>query len=141
MLLLKFDLGDIEKCKSVLDVFRMFGIAMNEGDPQDLKLNNKEVFGERAYYANMFISDETYKRIYEHLDTIGGHRNNRHGEKFPSDEAMRWVNYSPVSNGPRYDAVAKIAGEINDSVLYIVTPEDELYEEDPIVARRKENNE
>jgi len=132
MLLLRFDLDDIEKCNNVSDVFRMMGIGIKENDPQDLKFNNKEVFGEHAYYANLAMSDDTYHRIYDHLQNTGKKNKTRLGKELPSDEAFAWLNYSPLSNGPRFDAIKEAAGgEINDSVLYIITPGDSLYEHDP----------
>ena len=49
MLLLHFELDDIDKCLSVTDVYNMMGIGVKEEDPQDLKLSDKDVFGKKAY--------------------------------------------------------------------------------------------
>jgi hypothetical protein len=139
MLLLKFDLDDIEKCNSVLDVFRMFGIGVKKDDSQDLKLDNKEVFGKKAYYANMLLNEATYERIYKRMNELGEKVDNRHGGHLPTANALQWMNFSPISNGPRYKAVEDEIGEINESVLYIITPEDPFYEEDPNVAKSQED--
>ena len=112
MLLVKFELEDLEKCKTVSDVYRAMGIGIKEGDPQDLNFSNQEVFGKKAYYANLFLHPDTDSRISKIL-----------GEK------SGWFNYAPISNGDRYTEVEHEIGDINESVLYIVTPEDEMYEE------------
>ena len=118
MLLVKFELNDLEKCKNVADVYRAMGIGVKKGDPQDLNFNNKEVFGKRAYYANLFINKNTEKKI---KDILG------------REKSLDWFNYAPVSGGDRYEEVENEIGEINESVLYIVTPEDKFYIEDPTV--------
>lgn len=139
MLLLKFDLDDIEKCKTLEDVFEMMGVGLSDKSEKDLNINNKEVFGAKAYYANMVMSDATYNRIYEHLKPLGKKWYNRNGGRMPSAAALQWTNYSPISSGPRFEAVKERVGEINDSVLYIITPEDDLYEEEPTVRMEKED--
>lgn len=139
MLLLKFDLDDIEKCKTLEDVFEMMGVGLKEDSKNDLNIKNKEVFGEKAYYSNMIMSDATYNRIYEHLKPLGKKWYNRRGERMPSEAALQWTNYSPISSGPRFEAVEERVGEINDSVLYIITPEDDLYEEEPTVRMEKKD--
>lgn len=116
MLLVKFELEDLEKCKTVSDVYRAMGIGIKEGDPQDLNFSNQEVFGKKAYYANLFLHPDTDSRISKIL-----------GEK------SGWFNYAPISNGDRYTEVEHEIGDINESVLYIVTPEDRFYIEDPRV--------
>lgn len=121
MLLVKFELEDLEKCKTVSDVYRAMGIGVRKDDPQDLNLYNKEVFGRKAYYKNLFITDETYKRVLKILEAVDG--------KHSKNKVWNWVNFAPLSNGSRYEKVKEQLGELNDSVLYIVTPEDELYEE------------
>lgn len=141
MLLRKFELEDIEKCRTVDDVFEMMGVGLRADSKQDLNIRNKEVFGEKAYYANMIMSDDTYMKIYEHLKPLGKKWYNRSGNRMPSAEALQWTNYSPISSGPRFDAVKERMGEVNDSVLYIITPDDDLYEEEPTVAMEREKNE
>ena len=121
MLLVKFELEDLEKCKTVSDVYRAMGIGVRKDDPQDLNLHNKEVFGRKAYYKNLFLTDATYQKILklmEDADYKGGR-----------NKVWTWVNFAPLSNGPRYDKVREALGDLNDSVLYIATPEDEIYEE------------
>lgn len=121
MLLVKFELEDLEKCKSVSDVYRTMGIGVKEDDPQDLNLFNKEVFGKKAYYKNMFITDATYKRVLDLMEKLD--------KKKLGKNSFSWVNFAPLSNGSRYEKVKEQLGDLNDSVLYIVTPEDEMYEE------------
>ena len=136
MLLLKFEPSDIEKCQSVTDVFNMFGIAIKDGDPQDLKITNEEVFGKKAYYANMILNTETADRITEHLNTIGEKINSSTGEKM-TPEAIQWHDVAPLHSGSRYNEITKAMGEVNESVLYILTPGDPYYREDPsLVAKR-----
>ena len=117
MLLVKFDLQELEKCKTSADIYRTMGVGVLEGDPQDLNFNNEKVFGKRAFYANLFLNPETSKKISNIL-----HENSKlHG----------WFNYSPVTSGERYDRLVDKIGEINEEVLYIATPEDDLYIEAP----------
>lgn len=123
MLLVKFELEDLEKCKTASDVYRAMGIGIKEDDPQDLNLFNKEVFGKKAYYKNLFITNATYKRILEIMEKTD--------KKKMNTSSFNWINFAPLSNGSRYEKVKEQIGELNDSVLYIVTPEDEMYEESP----------
>lgn len=139
MILRRFNLDDIEKCKTIEDVFEMMGIGLKESSKQDLNIRNKEVFGEKAYYANMIMNDGTYMKIYEQLKPQGKKWYNRHGDRMPSADAMQWTNYSPISSGPRYEKVKEFVGEILEDILYIITPEDSLYEEEPTVRLNKED--
>lgn len=139
MILRRFNLEDIEKCKTLEDVFEMMGIGLKESSKQDLNIRNKEVFGEKAYYANMIMNDDTYLKIYEQLKPQGKKWYNRSGNRMPSADALQWTNYSPISSGPRYDKVKEAVGEISEDVLYIITPEDSLYEEEPTVRLNKED--
>lgn len=116
MLLVKFDLKDLEKCETVADVYRAMGVGVKEGDPQDLNFYNKKVFGKKAYYANMFINPETASKV---KDILG------------KEKVLDWFNFAPVCDGDRFTEVENEIGEINESVLYIVTPEDKFYIEDP----------
>ena len=133
MILRRFNLDDIKNCKTLDDAFEMIGIGLREDSKQDLNIRNKEVFGKRAYYANMIMNEKTYNAIYEQLKSQG--KKNR----MPSADALQWTNYSPISNGPRYEEVEKRAGGISEDVLYIITPEDDLYQEDPNLALKKED--
>lgn len=123
MLLVKFDLEDLEKCKTVSDVYRAMGIGVNEDDPQDLNLYNKEVFGKKAYYKNIFMTESTYNKVTGIMEAVDGKKDGKN--------AFNWFNFGPVTNGSRYEMVKEAIGELNDSVLYIVTPEDDMYEESP----------
>ena len=134
MILRRFNLEDIEKCKTLEDVFEMMGVGIKEDSKQDLNIRNKEVFGKRAYYANMIMHDKTYNAIYEHLNTVGKKWRNRKGDEMASQAALQWVNYSPISSGPRYEEIERRAGGISEDVLYIITPEDDFYQEDPTVG-------
>lgn len=138
MILRRFNLEDIKKCKTLNDAFEMMGVGIKADSKQDLNINNKEVFGKRAYYANMIIHDKTYNAIYEQLKSQGKKWYNKHGDKMPSPDALQWTNYSPISNGPRYEEVEKRMGGISEDVLYIITPDDDLYQEDPTVDSNKE---
>ena len=138
MILRRFDLNEIKNLKSLDDAFEMMGIGLREDSKQDLNIRNKEVFGEKAYYANMIMNDKTYMAIYEQLKPQGKKWYNRSGNRMPSADAMQWTNYSPISSGPRYEEVEKRAGGISEDVLYIITPDDDLYEEEPTVKLDKE---
>ena len=138
MILRRFDLNEIKNLKSLDDAFEMMGIGLREDSKQDLNIRNKEVFGEKAYYANMIMHDKTYMAIYEQLKPQGKKWYNRSGKRMPSADAMQWTNYSPISSGPRYEEVEKRAGGISEDVLYIITPDDDLYEEEPTVKLDKE---
>ena len=138
MILRRFDLNEIKNCKTLDDVFEMMGIGLKEDSKQDLNIRNKEVFGEKAYYANMIMNDKTYNAIYEQLKPLGKKWYNKNGDRMPSPGALQWTNYSPISSGPRYEEVEKRAGGISEDVLYIITPEDDLYEEEPTVKMGKE---
>ena len=128
MLLLHFEWDDIKNCKSVADVYRMMGIGTKDSDPQDLKFSNKEVFGEKAYYANLFITDKADKEIYDHLKSVD------------RSVGSEWAVYCPVSNGPRYDKITAVLGKLNDSVLYVVEPSDkDLYEEYPLGGKDEQS--
>ena len=132
MLLLHFELDDINKCSSVADVYHMMGIGIKEEDPQDLKLSNKDVFGKKAYYKNFILSEKTSNRIYEHLK-----ESSKGTLKNPGFE---WSVFGPVSDGERVKQVEERVGELNDSVLYILTPEDDLYEEEPFEGVKDEQS-
>lgn len=133
MILRRFNLDDIKNLKTLDDAFEMMGIGLKEDSKQDLNIRNKEVFGKRAYYANMIMNDKTYNAIYEQLKSQG--KKNR----MPSADALQWTNYSPISNGPRYEEIEKLAGGISEDILYIITPEDDLYQEDPNLTLNKED--
>ena len=128
MLLRRFDLKDIENCKTVKDAFNMMGIAVAKDDKQDLRIDNKDVFGEKAYYANMVMNDNTYQKIYAQLN-----KSKKDNERF-AVEAFQWMNYSPLSSGPKYDKIKEETGDVSEDVLYIITPDDSLYEQEPSVA-------
>lgn len=138
MILRRFNLDDIKNCKTLDDAFEMMGIGLREDSKQDLNIRDKKVFGKRAYYANMIMNDKTYNAIYEQLKPQGKKWYNRSGDRMPSADALQWTNYSPISNGPRYEKVEQMAGGISEDVLYIITPEDDLYEEDPSLTLDKE---
>lgn len=133
MILRRFNLDDIKNCKTLDDAFEMIGIGLREDSKQDLNIRNKEVFGKRAYYANMIMNEKTHNAIYEQL------KSQDKKSRMPSADALQWINYSPISNGPRYEEVEKRAGGISEDVLYIITPEDDLYQEDPNLALKKED--
>lgn len=131
MILRRFNLNDIEKCKTIEDVFTMMGIGLKEDSPEDLNIRNEKVFGKRAYYANMIIHENTYNAIYEHLKPLSKKWYDKNHKRIPSPEALRWSDYSPISNGPRYEKVKEAVGDISEDVLYIITPDDSIYQEDP----------
>lgn len=136
---IKIKLDELEKCKNLDDVFAIMGIGVgkHEKDPGLVHLSDKEIFGEKGYYANMAISQETYEAISEHLKPLGEPWYTRRGGRRPSKYALQWMNYSPVSVGPRYEAIEKRVGEIKKDELYIILPDDELYEEEPGVKRAR----
>lgn len=133
MILRRFNLEDIKKCKTVEDVFEMMGIGLDEKSEQDLNVRNQEVFGKRAYYANMVMNEKTFDAIFDQLKYQGQDEKSKRNDRMPSSAALQWMNYSPISNGPKYDKVSEATGGISEDVLYIITPEDSLYEEDPTV--------
>ena len=131
MLLSKFNYDDLDKCKSVKEVFEVMGVGGDE-----LPFTNKEVFGEKAYYRNMFIADETYQKVLEIMKPIPNYKGHKNPKNRLSYAAAQWCNFSPMSNGPRFEQVKElVGGEINRSVLYILTPKDELFEEEPTCAK------
>lgn len=134
MILMRFDLDDIEKCKTFNDVFEMFGIGLKEDSKQGLNIRNKEVFGERAYYANMIMNDTTFMRIYDRLQSFA--KKSKKGGKVSAPDALQWINYSPVSSGPRYKQVEEMTGMVSEDVIYIITPDDPMYEEDPTLKTK-----
>lgn len=138
MLLLKFNYDDIEKCKSAEDVYRMFGIGVAEKDDgYTVHMTDEKVFGKRAYYRNMVMSQEAYDAVLDVMKKIPNYKGMKNPKDRLSYAAIEWVNYSPMSSGPRYEQVKELAGgEINRSVLYILTPDDELYEEAPTSGDR-----
>ena len=111
---------------------------MSDKSDKDLTLKNEEVFGKRAYYNNMVMHDKTYNAIYEQLKKTGKKWRNRSGKYMTPEPALQWVNYSPLSQGPRYEQVREAVGEIAEDVLYIITPKDTLYTEDPTLELDKE---
>lgn len=129
MILRRFNLDDIKDCKTVGDAFRMMGIALSEDDPQDIKITDERVFGKKPYYKNMVINDNTYQKIYAQLNKV----NDKAGNRFAT-EAFQWMNYSPLSSGEKYDKIKEATGDVSEDVLYIITPEDSLYEEEPTTA-------
>lgn len=135
MLLLRFNYDDIGKCRSVEDVFHMFGIGYSDDDEgYEVDLRDEKVFGKKGSYRNMFIADETYQAILDVLDKVPNYKGRKNPKGRASYAALQWSNYSPISNGPKFNQVKElVGGEINRSVLYILTPEDQLYEESPEV--------
>lgn len=124
MILLKFNLEDFDDVKNVDDVYRAMGIAIKDTDKGEASINDEEVFGTKPYYANMFMDDGTFNYIADKMKKLDK-------ESKVSGYAFQWANLAPISNGPRYEKVKELVGEINRTVLYIITPEDELYEECP----------
>lgn len=139
MLLLKFNKEDFKKCKGVVDVFNTMGISRPDDkdavkEKCEVNFADEEVFGKRAYYANTFISNDTYNYILDIMKEVPDYQGREKSKNKLSHAAMQWVNYSPISSGPRFEKIKDMVGEINDSVLYIVTPDDEMYKEDPSVG-------
>ena len=130
MLMTKFNLDDIEKCNTALEVYAVLGIGKSEDSP--IKLGDKKVFGEsgKPYYKNLFIAEETFDRILEHLRTkgkpVGKQRNSG-----VTTESYGWSDCGPKALGPRFEELKeRVPGnEINRSVLYVLTPEDDMFEE------------
>lgn len=131
MLLLRFELNDLDKCKTVDEVFEAMGVGVKEDSKRLFNLRNEKIFGKKAYYKNMFIAQETYERVYNILNNVGKHPRNRLGEKLPTAQALYWCNMSPISNGPRFDKIKADIGVISPDTLYIVLPGNPLYEENP----------
>ena len=131
MLLKSFDSDDIKNCQSFNDVFEMMGIGLKKDSKKDLNIRNEKVFGPKANYQNMFLNPETDRKICEQLKPLGKPWYNKLGDRMSSEAYMQWINYGPISNGPRYDKVNEIAGDIVEDILYILTPDDDLYIENP----------
>lgn len=126
MLLLRFNKEDFKKCKGVVDVFNAMGISRPD-DKQAIKdkcevcFSDEKVFGKRAYYANMVMNDETYNYILDIMKEVPNYKGRKNPKNRLSYAAMQWVNYCPLSSGPRYEKVKEEVGEINENVLYLIT--------------------
>lgn len=127
MILRRFDLNDIEKCRTVADVFKVMGIGLTKKDGCDLLINNEEVFGGRAYYKNLVMHPNTSKMILKHLRAVKRSDDEAVNSKASFIIANDWINCSPLTRGDRYDFVNDAVG-ISEDVLYIITPQDSLYE-------------
>ena len=130
MLVLRADVDALQEAKTVLEIFEVFGI----GEGEKIKFTDEKVFGERANYANTFCTDLTFKMVHDILNKNEKHMmRNRSGAEW-SPEAVNWCWYSPISTGPRYEDFVKLLGdEPQDNRIYILTPDDKMYEEAPKV--------
>lgn len=127
MILRRFDLNDIEKCRTVADVFKVMGIGTTKVDGCDLLINDEEAFGGRAYYKNLVMHPDTAKMILDHLRNL-----KRSDDAILNDRASfiitnDWINCAPITHGDRYKFVDDAVG-VSEDVLYIITPQDSLYE-------------
>lgn len=128
MITYSFTPEDIQQTKSLADVFAVMGISIDSDHPAPYSLKDEKIFGEHGHYANLVLTDKTYREIHDHLAPLGKKWFNRAGQRMPSADALQWSNYGPVSSGPRLKEVADFAGEeLRDYTLYIVTPEDSIY--------------
>lgn len=124
MILLHFNFEDLSKCRTVKEVYETFGI----GEGEDISFLDTNVFGKKASYKNMFIAPETYNKVLETLEGFGSINGRNNDKYFVSAAASAWVNYSPMYSGARYQKVKDAIGELNRSVIYILTPGDELFD-------------
>lgn len=120
-----FDLKGLGKCKTVGDIFELMGVGVKESSENYIKLNDKTIFGERASYRNMFITPQTFNKIYEYTKVMG--KKIRRGSHLTTRESIQWCNFAPISNGPRYDLVEQENGGFKDNTLYIATPHSRLH--------------
>ena len=127
MILNHFNLSDLEKCKTLSEVFK----TLNVGEGTDYPFTDEKVWGKKAHHANYFMTDATFNLIYEALKANETDTWLYHGKTKQYPEAFAWSNFSPLSSGPRYKKFEKMVGPLNDSVLYIVTPDDEFYQPAP----------
>lgn len=127
MILNKLDLDRLSHCATLDEVFK----EMNVGEGSDYPFTDEKVWGKKANHANYFMTDSTYEMIYESLKKNEDDTYLYHGktEQFP--QATAWCNFSPISSGKRYEEFEKKVGPLNDSVLYIITPEDDMFQEAP----------
>ena len=134
MLLIKMDIKKIvegaNKYKDVADLYRAIGISPKEekGD-YVTNFDDEKVFGKRAHYRNMFMDDGAYKEIERGI--LENREKSAKDARRVQTVQTQWAWYSPVSCGERYEDLKKRIGEINHSVLYIITPEDDMYEPAP----------
>ena len=141
MLLLHFNPDDLADCQTVGNIYAAIGISPASAIDGKTKWEDKDVFGKRAYYKNMFMNDEDYKAAEEGLKknvlvgrTLEG---NEKPEETMMDyhernEVFSWAMNSPISFGPKYDKIKeRLDGDVPRGVLVIVCPGDDLYEEAP----------
>lgn len=112
MLLMRFEDEEIKDIKDAQDFYEALGITEEVfGIP--------DIFGKSPYYYNMVLHPETDSAIMEKI------RTNNDDKRAGFD----WVNFSPVACGPRYEEVENTVGRICRNVLYIITPDDKIFEE------------
>ena len=128
MILLRFDTDEIKNCKTVADVFKMFGIGSTEKDGCGLLITNKDVFGGRAYYKNLIMHPDTSKAIFRHLKSVKHNKDEDINKKITTAIVLDWVSCAPMSSGEKFDNINDSVG-VSEDVLYILTPEDPLHEE------------
>ena len=115
MILLRFDTDEIENCKNVTDVFRVMGVGVAGDDSVGLHFDEPKVFGKKANYKNMIISEHTYNQVAKHFE----------GTPY----AGTWWDIAPITERNAPVGVLDAMGGLVDGILYIITPEDEYYTE------------
>ena len=141
MLLLHFNPDDFADCSTVGMLYVTMGISPASAFDNNTKWEDKEVFGKRAYYRNMFMNDADYKLAEESLKKNVLVGRTMEGSEKPEEammdsheqsEVFSWAMNSPISFGPKYDKIKeRIGGDIPRGVLVIICPGDALYEEAP----------
>lgn len=128
MIVKRFSLDDVQDITCAADFYKALGY-------DDEAFRNKDVFGNKAYYKNFFITprtDEALRNImHGNIDKVAKKVGSKTRARI--SQHMDWFNYAPVCNGERYDEIASKLGRINNDTLYILQKGDYLYEEAPDV--------
>lgn len=141
MKVIKFNPDEFEDCRTVGQIWAVLGVTPSDSPDGSLHFDDKETFGKKAYYNNMFISQKAYERGSEAIQKnvlVGRAHEGSSNEKEVMSyhercELVAWAMMSPVSNGARYQKIVERLGELPDDALVIVMPGDEMYREAPDV--------
>lgn len=121
MIVKRFSLDDVKNVKSMGEFYEVMGYGKDE-------FASEEVFGKKPYYNNFFLHPETSDKIYKIIK-----QNNSDNSAAQLAASMDWLDFSPVSSGPRYDELVEGCGRVIRNALYIIQPADDMYKEAPDV--------
>lgn len=132
MLLLNYNPQDLDGVKSVLEIYKVFGI----GEGEQVQWDDESVFGEHGDVNNIFCTEQVFQRVQANFErnTLVGHEQVAKQMSYEDQKgSWDWAMYSPTTGGPRYELMRKALqdsfglSDLPDDCIAIFQPEDPYY--------------